>query len=151
MTTIAATRDAIAGDRMVSIENKSTWYPTPKVRRIKGALIGAAGDGGDCVRFLDWAETGFAPSKRPKFVTRSDDEDCATLLMLTAEGIYFMMQDDPCPERVSSDFYAIGSGGKAALGALHAGATLERAMEIAFQIDPYTRPPFDILKLDAGE
>jgi ATP-dependent protease HslVU (ClpYQ) peptidase subunit len=148
MTTIAATRTQIAGDSMVILEAKSMQYPTIKVRKIKGKLFGAAGDGGDCTRFLDWAETGFNEKKRPKFSTQAGTEHEAILLVVDEEGIKFMSTTDPYPEIVAMDFYAIGSGGKAAWGALYAGATLDQAMEIASAVDPYTRAPFTILTLD---
>jgi ATP-dependent protease HslVU (ClpYQ) peptidase subunit len=96
---------------------------------------------------MDWAEAGFAEKKRPKFVSTPDKDDEAALLMVTKKGIFYMLASDPYPELVDTNFFAIGSGGKVALGALHAGATLEEAMEIAHRVDPYTRPPFDILTL----
>lgn len=145
MTTIAATKDAIGGDRMVFVENKGIWYPTVKVRRVKGMLVGAAGHGGDCTRLLDWAEAGFPEKKKPKFEESHGTEDEAILLLVKKDGIYSMTTGDPEPEKIELDFYAIGSGGKAARAALMAGKTLEEAMEIAADIDPYTRGPFDIL------
>ncbi|MEO1035239.1 MAG: hypothetical protein AAFX44_06720 [Pseudomonadota bacterium] len=36
------------------------------------------------------------------------------------------------------EFYAIGSGAKVAMGALHMGADAETAVRIASQVDPYT-------------
>jgi len=52
---------------------------------------------------------------------------------------------------ISSDFavcidsdgiYGIGSGSSLAIGALKAGASIKRALEIAADKDPYTAPPF---------
>jgi ATP-dependent protease HslVU (ClpYQ) peptidase subunit len=147
MTTIAATRTALAGDSMVSMEAKGMWYPAKKIRRVKLGIVGAAGDSGDCTRLMDWAETGFNDKKRPKFQTPGGDEDEAILLLLNAEGIFMMSTADPYPELIAQDFYAIGSGGKAAHAALYSGKSLDEAMDIAHAIDPYTRPPFDILLL----
>ncbi len=144
MTTIAATRKALAGDSMVSMEGKGLWYPARKIRRVKGGIVGAAGEAGDCVRLVDWAEQGFNEKKRPKFQTAAGDEDEAILILLNAEGIHMMSTTDPYPELIAKDFYAIGSGGKAAYAALYAGKTLLDAMDIAHAIDPYTRPPFDV-------
>ena len=147
MTTIAATLDALAGDRMVTDGSSATWYPAVKVRRIKGAVIGAAGDAGDATRLMDWAEHGFAEKKRPKFLLAAGDEDAAVMLVLTADGIHIMSTSDPYPEKIADGTYAIGSGGKAAWAALLAGRSLEEAMQAAYNCDPYTRPPFDILPL----
>ena len=150
MTTIATTREALAGDSMVIMEAKSAHYPTVKVMRTKEGLFGAAGDAGDCTRFLDWARADFSEKKKPKFTEEPGSEDEALLLMVDKEGIYVMSQSDPRPELVAMDFYAVGSGSKAAMGALYAGAALEKAMEIASAVDPYTRGPFTILKLKEG-
>lgn len=147
MTTIAATMKVMAGDAMVSAESKGIWYPTRKIRRISGGIVGAAGDGGDCTRFMDWAAAGFAERKRPKFTEAPGSEDEAILLLLNADGIHCMSTSDPFPELVAMDFFAIGSGGKAALAALYAGVDLEKAMDIAHAVDPYTRPPFTYEKL----
>jgi len=147
MTTIAATMDAIAGDRMVFDGASHTWYPSVKVRRIKGAVIGAAGDAGDVTRMLDWAEAGFPEKKRPKFTEDAGSEDAVTLLMVNTEGIHVMAQSDPYPEKVADGTYAVGSGGKAAWAALLCGKDLREAMEIAAAVDPYSRPPFDVLPL----
>jgi ATP-dependent protease HslVU (ClpYQ) peptidase subunit len=147
MTTIVATREAIGGDTMVSCEAKAIFYPSKKVMRIKNDLIGAAGDAGDCVRFLDWAKHDFAEKKKPKFTEEAGSEDESLILLVNAEGIFTMSTTDPYPELIESDFFAIGSGGKAAMGAFHRGATIEEALAIAAKVDPYTREPFHFIRL----
>lgn len=144
MTTIASTSKALGADSMVFVEGKGLWYPAKKILRVKAGIVGAAGDAGDCVRFMEWAKVEFNEKKRPKFSAQPGAEDEAILLMLTKDGIHFMSTTDPYPELVAKDFYAIGSGGKAAMGALYSGKSLEDALDIAHAVDPYTRPPFDI-------
>lgn len=148
MTTIAATRTHMAADTLVYLESTGTAYRAIKVRKHGGRIFGAAGDAGDCTRFLDWAESNFAEKKRPKFSVAAGVEGEAMLLMLDKDGIHIMTTDDPYPEQVAADFYAIGSGGDAALGALYAGATLDKAMEIACAVNPHTREPITVLALD---
>jgi ATP-dependent protease HslVU (ClpYQ) peptidase subunit len=41
-------------------------------------------------------------------------------------------------------FYAIGSGGSYALGALYAGSDVIVAMEVAARISVYTAPPYQV-------
>jgi ATP-dependent protease HslVU (ClpYQ) peptidase subunit len=48
---------------------------------------------------------------------------------------------------VDEEFYAIGSGAKAALGAMHMGASAKRAVEIACKIDPFTAEPVVTMSL----
>lgn len=146
MTTIVATLDALGADTMVTRVD-GTFYPTTKIIRVKGDLIGAAGDAGDCTRFMDWAKHDYSEKKRPKFTVAADDRDAAILLILNSEGIFTMSTTDPYPELITSDCYAIGSGGDAARAAIMCGKTLEEALAIAAQIDMHTRAPFTILKL----
>ena len=42
----------------------------------------------------------------------------------------------------STGFYAVGSGSSLAIGALEAGASISKALEIASIHDPYTAAPF---------
>lgn len=146
MTTIACTREAMGSDTFVSSDN-GVSYPARKIARVKGDVIGAAGDSGDCLRFLDWAKHDFAEKKRPKFAIASGEEGEAHILLLNAEGIFTMSTSDPYPEEVLSAYWAIGSGGDAALGALAQGATLEEALEIAARFDMHTKAPFHVEKL----
>ena len=78
-----------------------TFYPTTKIIRVKGDLLGAAGDAGDCTRFMDWAKHDFSEKKRPKFTVPADDRDAAVLLILNAEGIFTMSTSDPYPIRAA--------------------------------------------------
>lgn len=146
MTTIVATLDAMGADTMVSRAD-GTFYSTTKIVRIKGDLLGAAGDAGDCTRFLDWAKHDYAEKKRPRFTVAAGERDEAVLLILNSEGLFTMSTTDPYPEMITSDCYAIGSGGDAARAAIMCGKSMEEALAIAAQIDMHTRAPFTILKL----
>lgn len=146
MTTIVASLEAMGADTMVSRPD-GTFYSTTKIIRVKGDLLGAAGDAGDCTRFMDWAKHDYAEKKRPKFSVPAGDRDEAVLLILNSEGIFTMSTTDPYPELITSDCYAIGSGGDAARAAILCGKSMEEALAIAAQIDMHTRAPFTILKL----
>jgi ATP-dependent protease HslVU (ClpYQ) peptidase subunit len=146
MTTIVATREAIGADTLVVVAGQAP-YPTKKVSKHKKMLFGAAGDAGDCVRFMKWAKRDFDMESRPRFRCEADSDDEAIMLMVNEGGIYVMMTSDLFPEPVDADFYAIGSGAGAALGAMARGATIEEALNIAAQYDNCTRGPFTILTL----
>jgi ATP-dependent protease HslVU (ClpYQ) peptidase subunit len=75
------------------------------------------------------------------------ERDEAVLLILNSEGLFTMSTTDPYPEMITSDCYAIGSGGDAARAAIMCGKSMEEALAIAAQIDMHTRAPFTILKL----
>lgn len=146
MTTIVATLEAMGSDSLVSNADTGVMYPARKFVRIKGDLIGAAGDSGDCLRFLDWAKHDFAEKKKPKFTFTEGDSE-AHVLVLNGEGLFMMSTSDPYPELVESPFWAIGSGGDAALGALASGKTIEEALEIAARFDMFTKGPFRVERL----
>lgn len=143
MTTIIATRKAMGSDTMVSNPDTGLYYPARKIVRVKGDLIGAAGDSGDCLRFMDWAKHDFSEKKKPKFTVTDGDQE-AQVLILNAEGLFMMCPTDPYPEQIESEFWAIGSGADAALGALAMGATLEQALEVAARFDNFTKAPFRV-------
>jgi ATP-dependent protease HslVU (ClpYQ) peptidase subunit len=50
-------------------------------------------------------------------------------------------------DAIKEHFYAIGSGGGYAIGALSMGASLDQALEVAAKWDSNTRLPMDILHL----
>lgn len=62
-----------------------------------------------------------------------------SFLVAVAERIY-QVSSDLSWLRSSDGMYAIGSGSDFALGALHAGADIDRALEIATRLDVYTGP-----------
>lgn len=146
MTTIAATRTEIAADTLVTFDGQGVAR-IEKLRRIGDAIAGAAGNAGDCTRLLDWAAGGFSEKGRPDFSCPHGDDDEAILLILSPRGLFLMSASDPHPERLTNKFYAVGSGGKLAIGALAMGASIKRAMRIAAAHDPYTRGPFTRMSL----
>lgn len=149
VTTIAVNREMMVSDSKCTIPHKGISYPTVKIVRHKGNIIGAAGDGGDCTRFLNWAKAEFKGTE-PKWGsgTTTGTEDAVVALVLNEKGIHIWSYGDPEPERIEADFYAIGSGGKAARMAMLLGKTPIEAAELACQVDEmYSGLPLQILKL----
>ena len=74
----------------------------------------------------------------------SDDKDSEleVYLIIAVNGQLFEIDSDFAVSRNLSGYYAIGSGGDYALGALYAGATPEKAMEFAALLDSKTSEPF---------
>lgn len=127
MTTIAADsrRGLMASDSMASTSD--AWWPCTKIHRVPGALIGGAGDVSAVRQFVAWYGDG---QRLPK--PKIPDSFCA--LVLTPEGLsYWASNLDPVP--IERGFHAIGSGGNAALGAMLAGANVQKAVQIACQVD----------------
>lgn len=146
MTTIVATRDAMYSDSKVSIDSLNLSYPTDKIFRCKdGSIAGAAGNGGDCSRFLEWAKDGFK-GKEPTWKSTGKDDDYVIGLVLRDDGIYIWMPGDPL-EKINADFFAVGSGGKPARVAMLLGKTPEEAMALVFEVDPGSGGPLQKIEL----
>lgn len=127
MTTIAADarKGCMACDSMTSTGD--SWWPSTKVYRVPDALIGGAGEAAAVRQFVSWYADG-QRSPRPKIA----DTFCA--LVLTKEGLFYWASN-LVPEPIERGFHAIGSGGNAALGALLAGAAVQKAVQIACEVD----------------
>jgi ATP-dependent protease HslVU (ClpYQ) peptidase subunit len=75
-----------------------------------------------------------------------DGEADFTALVLTRKGLF--EYGKYCrAERVLEPFYAIGSGCKAALGAMHMGADARRAVQVACKVDTYSGTPIVVMEL----
>lgn len=147
MTTIAANREMMVADSKVTVEHKGITYPATKIVRAGSRIVGASGHGGDCTRFLEWAKKDFKGSA-PKWVESPSSDDCVLALVLDSDGLYIFSPGDPEPEKVNADFFAVGSGGKAARAAMLLGKDPIEAVEIACRVDDfYSGPPLQILKL----
>lgn len=146
MTTIACSRDRIVSDSQVSLAHKGIWYPAAKLIRGPGLVAGASGDGGDCTRFLRWAAGGCKPKDEPKW-RDTTSEDQVLAILVKEDGIYAFSVGDPEPELIDADYFAIGSGGKAARVAMMLGKTPEEAVEIACQVDLWSGGKIQVLTL----
>jgi len=145
MTTIAANLDLMVADSKVSIEG-GVSYPTTKIIKVKGMIAGAAGHSGDCARFLEWARGDFK-NPRPKFEEKEGDDESINALVLKKDGLFFFGVSYPEPEKIDAEYFAIGSGGKAARLAMRLGNDPIRAVELACEVDDYSGLPIVVLKL----
>ena len=136
----------MVSDSKVSVEQKGLSYPAIKIVKIGNTLLGAAGVGSDCSRFLKWAGGNFKGAE-PKWVDTSSDDQVLGLIV-NEEGIHmWAIGDKDQPERIEAEFFAIGSGGKAARAAMILGADPIAAVEIACQVDDlYSGPPLQIIE-----
>lgn len=145
MTTIVYRDGMMAADSQTTISTDAGGarkFRCEKLYRSKDgkAIIGTAGESFPALKFVRWYGSGKKP---PKELAGTD----FTCLVLTSSGL--VEYDGHCePDPVLEPFYAVGSGAKAALGALHMGATAEQAVEIACRIDPYSSPPIVTMRLE---
>jgi hypothetical protein len=101
-------------------------------RRTFEAIIATAGESSPALVFVDWYGSG-----KPIPEMLRDLGGDFTCLILTPRGLY--EADVYCrPDQILEPFYAVGSGSKEALAAMHCGKSAREAVEIASRIDPYT-------------
>lgn len=127
MTTIAYRDGVIAADSLVSSGPNRAGHVVKIARGPDGTLAGAAGDMWACMTFLRAIETG-----SPLPAERGNDFD-ALVVDVRGKAHYVGDKGDPVP--VDGDYFALGSGEAAALGAMEMGASAERAVAVAIKID----------------
>ena len=141
MTTIAANRECLAADTRVV--NGSSYYHAPKIFRVGNSLIGTAGDGFACLAFLDWFKSERRNPQTLHKMFGETDRDAIWCVQLDASGIYFW-NGWGYPEKILDDYFAIGTGGMAALEAMRHGLTPEEAVNRAIAHDENSGPPIQV-------
>ena len=106
-----------------------------------GRLAGASGPMGECALFRDWFLAG-ASEDFPDRIKNDNFEG----MIFSPDGDITWYGNERAPVHVVGEYHAIGSGFRIALGAMAAGASAERAMEIVGCIDDGTRAPFTVLR-----
>lgn len=111
-------------------------------RKTFDVIIGTAGESSPALLFVDWYGTGQEP---PQMLRELGGD--FTCLILTPRGLF--EADAYCrPESVLDPYWAIGSGAKAALAAMHCGKSAVEAVRVAARIDPYTGGRIVSMSLD---
>ena len=109
-------------------------------------LIGLAGLEGPGQIFLEWFQDGDWDDPLPPMESM-DENDSFTVVILGPNGLQladkFMRLTD-----VEHRWYAAGTGGAAAWAILEAGCGIQKAMETALRLDPYSGFGFEVKSLD---
>lgn len=158
MTTIAYKNGEIAVDSRYTIDSEAggtRMFPCQKLWRKRAIFQGKAQE-------MIFATAGEGPSGQ-LFIEKFGDDKLSlddlrdtltqggadfTILVLCESGLYEVNQWC-CFEQVHvvDGCYAIGSGTKAAMGAMLAGKSAKSAVEIAARIDPHTAGPVITMRL----
>ena len=140
MTTIAY-RDGVLAADSASCAGGTWSGSTRKIGRAPdGSIAALSGTVVDCHAVLRWVEHGMDERKRPV------EQDVAGLL-ITADGTVYLVEGNAPPAPITAPFYAAGSGRQIALGAMAAGASAQRAVEIACEWDTGSRGPVVVERL----
>lgn len=129
MTTVVCDRRGMAADKRMS-DSGIPAFKTTKIQRVNGSLIGFCGNAEQALQFIEWRRN---PGPKPTF-----SEACFEALELTAGGDLLWWGAEMVAVTVEDDFFAIGSGAPYAMGALAAGLSMKKAIQIAAQYDSAT-------------
>lgn len=100
-----------------------------KIRRIGDTIVGGAGESRASEAVCKWLEAGADVDAFPKIA----ESDKANVLVAGPDGL-FLYENSPHPLRLDNNFFAIGSGGDAAMAAMHLGCNAQRAVEVACEV-----------------
>lgn len=139
MTTVVCDRTSMAADKRIS---GGPLFKSTKIFRVRGSLIGVAGNMEQALRFVEWRRT---PEQKPQFT----DSPGLEALELTADGRLIWWGPEMVGIPIENDHYAIGSGAAIALGALAMGATPKKAIQVASQWDSATGADVQTMSLGA--
>lgn len=146
--TVIAYRDGImASDSVGTVGDMAVGDHRKVVRSSCGFIAGASGDSGDSQRFLGWI-LDHGPKSGESFVPNDPDMGC---MWVSPDGTVTRLGMKGAPYIITAPFHAMGSGREIALGAMAAGATADRAVEIAIQYIFGCGGPVQMVKLHRDE
>jgi len=127
MTVIAWDGKTLAADKQASIG--TAIFQVTKIFRVRGCLLGAAGDFDRIQETIAWFAAGADPSKMPPF--QRDNTDYVGLLVIQPDGSILKYERSTTPFRIESKFHALGSGRDFAIAAMYLGKTAVEAVGVA--------------------
>jgi len=118
------------------------YYHCDKIYPIQGELIGGSGETAGISLWFEWYMDGCRDKKLRKRMWEVDFD----IVILHKDGRIEASDCSGNIEETHEPFYAIGSGTKCALAAMHCGKSAEEAVEIAKLIDPHTGGKVQVFK-----
>ena len=142
MTTILASMKhrVMVADSHVS--SGGSGFKTQKIFRVNDKLVGFSGVLSHALKFIEWMKHG-----TPLNLAQSaKDGDTSFEALVMDGGFLYYYDQELVPATIDDPIYAIGSGSDYALGAIDAGATPKRAVEIACARDDSSGGPIVVVK-----
>ena len=141
MTTVVANRECMAADERVT--SGEPLFPTTKIFRIKGSLFGFCGDLHRCHVMLEWLKGKRDRLELFKLFHQEDGRYELELLELNKSGLS-LWNGWGVPIPIHADFYAVGSGGMAAVVSMKKHNDPIQAVKDAMDFDEATGPPIRV-------
>lgn len=139
MTTIACNRSCMSADKRGT---SNPVFTMTKLFRVSGSILGISGNIEQALRFVEWRRT---PEGKPTFTEAVSIE----VLELTSDRRIIYWGAEMVGILIEDEFYALGSGAMAAMGAMSMGATPKRAVAIASKWDAATGSDVQTMTLGA--
>lgn len=114
-------------------------FKTSKLHRVNGSIIGFCGNPEQALQFIEWRRN---PDTKPTF-----NEPSFEAIEVTAEGQMLWWGTEMVAIPIEDEHYAIGSGAAYALGAMAAGVSIKKAIQIAAIYDANTGTEVQTLML----
>jgi len=173
MTTIVAVvkngNVTMGADSQVTDNDRPNMHPKmEKITKVNGWLIAGSGDSTPCdimqnmftpptptakerENLYKFMIVKFVPAMRDcldenGWKVDPNDKDSGFSFLFAYDGEVFDISQDYSVLLNNDGIYGVGNGAKYAVGALYAGASVEKALEIASTNDIYTSGPYQIIK-----
>lgn len=143
MTVIAFDGHAMAADRQGELFCTKTFRT--KIRRLGDLLVGCAGEVRSAEAIYQWLAGGAIVADFPKLA----ESDKACVLVAGPNGLH-LYENSPHPMPLENKFFAIGSGGDAAMAAMALGFDARRAVEIACEVCTGCGGGVDVLEVEGN-
>lgn len=130
MTCLAYRNGTLAADTQITCGDMI--YPGKAIkiaRRDDGVLVGGSGAGGYCDAFIEWVLSG-EDGEPPEIQSSPDGHPMSEGVLIRPNGTLEIFTDTGVL-MMKPDYWAAGTGAPFALGAMHAGASAEQAVEAA--------------------
>lgn len=140
MTTILASMKhrVMVADSLIS--GGGPGFRSQKIFSVNGKLVGFSGHVTHALKFIEWLKHGTPMN------LAYDKEDNTFDVLVMDGGFLYYYDKELTPITVNDPIYAIGSGAAYAIGAIDAGASPKRAVEIAVSRDDQSEGPIVVMK-----
>lgn len=138
MTALAYRDGVMASDTQLSANGTRQGYMI-KCKKIRGWLVGGAGNASSIATVFDWFERGMK--------TKPDKVENLGAILVDPEGKVFHMDDQMHMYETHDDFHVQGSASDIMRGAMAFGANAIEAVEIAIQEDTGCGGEITVIKL----
>ena len=142
MTTIAWDGRYLAADSMATMGNYTSPKAVQKIRQEGNTLYAIVGFSAWFDAWIAWHKAGADPKALP---VTTIPAGCTGNFIVIKDGICRFCGHDLPYFSVANPPDAWGSGSEFAIGAMLAGCSAERAIEIAIQADPYSGGPVQVV------